>query len=110
MTRRIEKQYGDFEMDDFLDAIRCEYDEKLITYGGNDFTFDFRPEEGTGKRLWYLVDVPDPESGREQERVAGPFGSLDELFAAPILDGKSIIERYDELGTCDVFGEVTVED
>lgn len=109
MTRRIEKQYGDFEIDDFLDAIRCEYDEKLITYNGKDYTFDFKLEERTGKRHWYPVDVPDPESGREPEWTAGPFGSLDELFAAPILDGKSIIGRYDELGTCDVFGEVTVE-
>lgn len=40
---------------------------------------------------------------RKPQPLAGPFDSLENLLKAPLLDGKSIDQRYYEIGTSDTF-------
>ena len=97
----LKKHYGTFEMDDFIQSIRDDYDNKLVTYDGQDYMFDLTFSKKTGKQVWYLADALEFMTVRKPKHLAGPFGSIDELLNAPALDGKSIIDRYDELLTAD---------
>lgn len=110
MTKSLCKHYGSFDLDDFIDSIRCDWDNKLITYDSNDYMFDMERGRKGEPTLWYLVDALEFMTVRHPRRMAGPFSSLDELLAAPILDGKSIVERYGELLTADLVSVVDGED
>ena len=52
---------------------------------------------------WYLVDALEFMTERKPQPLAGPFDSLENLLKAPLLDGKSIDQRYYEIGTSDTF-------
>ena len=83
--------------------IRDEYDNALISYNGKDYMFDLVISKKDGHRSWYLMDVLEFMTERKPRPLAGPFDSLDSLLMAPLLDGKSIDERYSEIETSDTF-------
>lgn len=103
MTRRLEKRYGDFDKDDFIDCIKQEYDERLITFRGQDYAFNAIKDEDTGGWKWYMCDALELRTKKHPRRLSGYYTSLDDLLNAPELDGRSVIERFDELGKCDWF-------
>lgn len=106
----LEKDYGTFEMGDFIQSVRDDYDNKLITYDGQDYMFDVVYSRKTGKAAWYLADAYEFMTIRNPRHLAGPFDSIDELLNAPVLDGESIIDRYDELLTADFVNVVDERD
>ncbi len=103
----FKKHYGDFEMEDFFDAIDCEYDMKIITYKGRDYIAYRCTDRSTGEEDWWLCDASEyiakAKKGKRPSKLSDVYHSLDELVRAPILDGKSIVERYDEIGKCDWY-------
>ena len=102
----LAKHYGNFEMDDFLQSIRDDYDNKLITYSGKDYMFDLVYSKKSNKPSWYLADAIEFMTVKSPKHFAGPLDSIDDLLGAPILDGKSIIDRYDEILTADFVNVV----
>ena len=106
----LKKHYGSFEMDDFIQSVRDDYDNKLITYDGQDYMFDLVYSRKTKEPAWYLTDALEFMTVKHPKHLAGPFGTIDELLNAPVLDGKSIIDRYDELLTADFVSVIALRD
>ena len=106
MTKRLEKHYGNFKKEEFLQAIRDDYDNKLITFGDQDYMFDLVYNKIKESSQWYLMDALEFMTEKKPRPLAGPFKSIDELLNAPVLAGKSITERYGELKTCDFVSVV----
>ncbi len=103
MTKRIWKECKPFKKDDFYLFIDYEYDNALISYNGRDYMFDLTRNKKDGTWSWYLMDAIEFMTERKPKPLFGPFDSLKSLLDAPIFDGKSIDERYDEIGKSDTF-------
>lgn len=101
--KKVLKECEPFKKRDFFAFIRDEYDNALISYNGKDYMFDLSVSKKDGRRSWYLMDAIEFMTERKPKPLAGPFDSLDSLLKAPLLDGKSIDERYSEIGTSDTF-------
>lgn len=97
----IEKHYGTFNKEDFVDAFRCAYDWPLFTYRGQDYVIDQKYHRKTGEREYFFAD-PLIHRG-EGHRLSIGFETVDELLAAPVLDGKSFLDRYDTLLVADEY-------
>lgn len=101
--KKVLKECEAFEKNDFYQFIRDEYDNALISWNGCDYMFDLVHSNKDGSSHWYLMDALEFMAERKPRPLAGPFDSLDSLLAAPLLDGKSIDERYYEIGKSDTF-------
>ena len=101
--KKVWKVCEPFKKRDFFAFIRDEYDNALISYNGRDYMFDLSVSKKDGRRSWYLMDALEFMTERKPKPLAGPFDSLDSLLKAPLLDGKSIDERYFEIGRSDTF-------
>ena len=101
--KKVWKVCEPFKKRDFFAFIRDEYDNALISYNGKDNMFDLSVSKKDGRRSWYLMDALEFMTERKPKPLAGPFDSLDSLLKAPLLDGKSIDERYSEIGRSDTF-------
>lgn len=101
--KKVWKECKPFKKDDFYRFIEDEYDNALISYGGRDYMFDFTASRHSTNRSWYFMDALEFLSERKPKPLAGPFDSLENLLKAPLLDGKSIDQRYNEIGTSDTF-------
>ncbi len=98
---RLVKHYGSFEKEDFVTAIMQEYDEKLFTYNGQDYMIDQKFDRKRKCREFFFVNALGMCTGIDVRQLSARYPSLEELLNAPELDGKSFMERYDELFTCD---------
>lgn len=101
--KKVWKVCEPFKKKDFFAFIRDEYDNALISYNGRDYMFDSEVSKKDGLRKWYLMDALELMTERKPKPLAGPFDSLESLLKAPLLDGKSIDQRYCEIGTSDTF-------
>ena len=101
--RKLVKVYGDFDYDDFIGTMLAEYDNNLITFNGMDLMPCLHVERRSGKREWYFADALECCTVRHPKPLTESFSSLEELLFAPILNGKTIAERYNEIGTCNEF-------
>ncbi len=101
--RRILKECKPFEKSQFYEFVRDEFDNALISYDGRDYMFDRARAKEDGQWRWYLMDAVDHLTERKPRPLFGPFESFESLVTAPILDGKSIDDRYDEIGKSDTF-------
>ncbi len=52
-------------------------------------------------REFFFVNALGMCTGIDVRQLSARYPSLEELLNAPELDGKSFMERYDELFTCD---------
>ncbi len=98
---RLVKHYGSFEKEDFVTAIMQEYDEKLFTYNGQDYMIGQKFDRKRKCREFFFVNALGMCTGIDVRQLSARYPSLEELLNAPELDGKSFMERYDELFTCD---------
>lgn len=98
---RLVKYYGDFDKEDFVSAIMQEYDEKLFTYNGQDYMIDQKFDKKRKRREFFFINALGMRTGVGIKQLSARYPSLEELLNAPELDGKSFMDRYDELLTCD---------
>ena len=101
--KKVLKECEPFKKEYFFQYIMDEYDNVLISYNGKDYMFDLSVSKKDGRWSWYLMDAIEFMTERKPKPLAGPFDSLDSLLKAPLLDGKSIDERYSEIGSSDTF-------
>ena len=104
---RLVKHYGTFEKEDFVTAIMQEYDEKLFTYNGRDYMIDQKFDTKLERREFFFINALGMRTGVGIKQLSARYPSLEELLNAPELDGKSFMERYDELLTCDYVKYIT---
>ncbi|WP_276683328.1 hypothetical protein [Slackia piriformis] len=98
---RLVKHYGDFDKEDFVSAIMQECDEKLFTYNGQDYMIDQKFDKKRKRREFFFINALGMRTGVGIKQLSAHYPSLEELLNAPELDGKSFMDRYDELLTCD---------
>lgn len=98
---RLVKHYGDFDKEDFVSAIMQEYDEKLFTYNGQDYMIDQKFDKKRKRCEFFFINALGMRTGVGIEQLSARYPSLEDLLNAPELDGKSFMDRYDELLTCD---------
>lgn len=100
MSKKLVKLYGDFEINDFINAIRDEYDNFLFTWKDQDYMVD-REKNPEGGMWWMFVDAFEDLTIPNPRVLSGKYSTLDELMNAREMDGRSFVERYDEIKTCD---------
>lgn len=101
--KRLVKVYGDFEYDDFVGAMLSEYDNNLITFDGADLMPCLRVKRRSSEREWFFADALECCTVSHPKPLTEPYPSLEALLSAPVLEGKTIAERYDEIGKCNDF-------
>ncbi len=101
--KKLVKEYGDFEYEDFIGTMRAEWDNNFITFKGVDYMPTVRRNKRTGESEWYFADALECCTAANPKPLTAAYKTLDELLAAPVFDGKTIAERYGEMGKCNMF-------
>ena len=101
--KKLVREYGDFEYEDFIDTMRSEWDNNFVTFSGTDYMPTVRRNKRTGKPEWYFADALECCTVANPKPLTATYGTLDELLSAPVFDGKTIAERYDEMEKCNMF-------
>ena len=95
--KRIDKIEYETDRSHFYDD--CGMDNEVsFTLDGNDYIIVAERPRRFAKPEWFLCDVFEYATKRKPKRISPSFGSMDELIDAPLFNGRSFRERFDEAG------------